>query len=478
MRGVYKKVILIRPPRISSDRKYVSIQFPLNLAYLAGFLIKNGLEVEIWDLEVENLQEKISQKKKKKDVNHIFGITCITPLINKAHNISRIIKEEFSDVMVIVGGPHPTALPEETLLEFPNFDIVVIGEGEQTLLEICQRLSGGRDLGGVKGIAYRHNCDIKMEEARQVIDNLDSLPFPERSLLDINLYQGHHVSRGFSRYFLTISELITSRGCPYSCIFCSCHTGNLRFRSAENVLLEIDECVVKYNACHVTFMDDTFTLDVKRLFKICSGLKKFNLTFDCYGRVDNVNEELLQEMKDAGCEKISFGVESGSQRILNLIKKGITLEQICNAFKWTHKVGIRYVEGSFMIGCHPQETKEEIKQTLRLIKEIKPDILMLAITIPYPGTELYQIMKKEALFKEDVSWDDFTFSINNPSWHTQYISSQELVRLRNIILNRFYLSPLYILKRLIRIKNINELRYWLDVGTEFLKSITFGYIRG
>ena len=467
------KVVLIRPPRPISDTHFISLQFPLNLGYIASFLRERGYDLEIWDYEVENLTEEGLHRKIRQANPGLIGITCLTPTVIGAHKIASLIKKMSRDILIVAGGAHPTVLPTETLNEFPDFDMAVIGEGEETLLEILRYLKEKRSFSGIRGIAYREkNGAVKIENPRPYFEDINLLPFPARNLVDQNLYRGHHVSRGFSRQFLKVSEIITSRGCPYNCIFCVCHNRKTLFRNIDNVLAEIDDCITRYNTSHFSFLDDTLTMNPKHITELCKGLNRFKkITWDCFARVDTVSLEILKEMAQSGCRKISYGVESGSPRILNLIKKNIKLEQVRNAFVWSREAGIEYIEGSFMIGCHPNENRQDIDMTIKIIYELEPDILMLSIMIPYPGTEVYKIMKEKRYLSEGIRWDDFVFFTYKPAWRIDFFSSGQLFDIHRNLLRRFYLRPKYIFKILRKIKNWNELLYWIDEGTDFIRRI-------
>jgi radical SAM superfamily enzyme YgiQ (UPF0313 family) len=445
----------------------------LNLGYLAGFLRQKGHDLEIWDCEVENFSEEGLYRKINNTNPSLIGITCLTPTVLGAHKIASLIKKISKDILIVVGGAHSTALPIETLKEFPDFDLAVIGEGEETLLEILHSLQEKRPLIGIRGTAYREDGTVKLEDSRPYFDDINSLPFPARDLVDKNLYREHHVSRGFSRQFLKVEEIITSRGCPYNCIFCACHNRTVRFRDIGNVIREIEDCIIRYNTSHFSFLDDTLTTNPKHISELCKGMIKFKkITWDCFARVDTVSLQILKEMAASGCRKVSYGVESGSPRILNLIKKNIKLEQVKNAFIWSREAGIEYIEGSFMIGCHPNENRQDIAMTVKLIYEIEPDILMLSITVPYPGTELYKIIKEKGYLNEGIRWDDFTFFSYKPAWRTDYFSASELFHIHRNLLRRFYLRPKYVFKILKKIKNWNEFLYWMKEGIDFVRRTT------
>jgi anaerobic magnesium-protoporphyrin IX monomethyl ester cyclase len=470
-----KDIILIRPPRNSSDRAYVSLQVPLNLGYLAAYLIKFGFQAQVWDFEVQVFGKDFIQKMKElKFPPGLFGITALTPTLNNAHRIAAGLKENFPAVPIVLGGPHASVFPEETLREFPNFDIVVIGEGEEALKEVCLRVVAGKTLEGVRGIAYRDNSKIARGKDREPIDDLDSIPFPARELFNNKLYRGHHVSRGFSRRFLNIAEIITSRGCVYNCIFCGGFRRKLSFRSLPNVLAEIEECKNTYQARHFSILDEVFTFDKKRVVEFCEGVKKIGgITWDCYSRVDHASQELLGLMAESGCQKVSFGVESGSQRILDRIGKGITVQQVKNVSQMARKAGLRYLETSFLIGGHPDENKDDIALTYALIKDIRPDILVLSVAVPYPGTGLYAMLTGEGYIKKGTGWDDFNYSSDNLCWRTRYFDSKQLIKIRNSMLNKFYLRFYFIFKKIFTAKSLNELIYWKDMGIGFLRNITF-----
>ena len=470
-----KDIILIRPPRNSSDRSYVSLQVPLNLGYLASYLMQSSFSVQIWDFEVQLFEKSFMQKMiELKSGLALFGITALTPTLNNAHNIASRLKESFPAVPVVLGGPHASAFPEETLREYPNFDMAIIGEGEETLKEICFRITAGQHLAGVEGIAYRDSCKIIREKDREPINDLDSIPFPARMLFNNRLYRGHHVSRGFSRRFLNIAEIVTSRGCMHNCIFCGGIRKRLCFRSLPNILAEIEECKSMYQAGHFSILDEVFTCDKERVAGFCEGIKKIKgISWDCYSRVDNISEEMLGLMVESGCQKISFGIESGSQRILDRIGKGITVQQAKNLSRIARKVGLRYLEASFLIGGHPDENKDDITLTYALIKHMRPDILVLSVAVPYPGTVLYKMMVKEGYIKKEAGWDDFNYSSDNLCWRTKHFDSKQLIKIRNSMLNKFYLRFDFVLKKLFGIKSLNEFIYWKGLGMDFLKNITF-----
>jgi radical SAM superfamily enzyme YgiQ (UPF0313 family) len=245
----------------------------------------------------------------------------------------------------------------------------------------------------------------------------------------------------------------------------------VRFRSAQNVLEEIKECVAKYKTNHFTFLDDTFTLWPERTKQICSGLKELGVSWDCNTRVNNVTLELLKIMAESGCIKVSFGVESSSERLLKLIKKGIALDQIKRAVKWAREAKIKFIEGTFILGAHPSETREEVEMTVKLMRELDLDFVFYGIIVPFPGTEVCDIMRGKGYLNKNINWRDFIFFGGEPPWRTDNFTSKELVELQNYVLKKFYLRPGYFLKMLLKINSWREMRYYLDIAWDFFKQV-------
>jgi radical SAM superfamily enzyme YgiQ (UPF0313 family) len=235
------------------------------------------------------------------------------------------------------------------------------------------------------------------------------------------------------------------------------------------VLGEVRECIDRYKIDHFTIDDDTFTYGKKRLLEICDGLGELPVTWDCDSRVDSITPETLQRMASAGCVKIAFGVESGSPRMLELIRKRINREQIENAFGWARQAGI-LTSGFLMIGSHPSETIADLDETLRFMKKVKPDFLMVYCAVPYPGTRLYEIMKENDLILSE-DWNEYDIVRTRPVWRTENFSPEELVRLQQRLYRRFYLRPGYIAKKLIALKSAEDFRYLMESGISLLKYV-------
>jgi len=429
-------LLLINPSSITVQNTPI----PFGIAYLAGFLEKEGFSVKILDLSVEKIGEeeilKIIQETKPKNI----GLTCMSVHVNFVKSLSKKIKE-ISDTLIILGGIHPTALPKKSLEYLPDVDIVVIGEGELTLLEIMK----GKKLGSIKGIAYRKGKKIQFNDPREFIENLDLLPLPARHLLpSISEYR-----LGFDWEGRTPSATIfSSRGCPYNCIYCASKVmwrQKVRFHSAEKVLEEIDFLIKNYGIKEILFYDDHFVLNKPRLKKICEELikKKYDLTWCCLSRVESIDFETAKFMKEAGCHMISFGVESGSQVILDNMQKGVKVETILKAFGVCKKVGIN-TKASFIFGA-PGETQETIRETQRVIEKILPDYIWLFIMTPMPGTKLYQLHEGSGIASEE--WSMYDQTTYNRFYGTN-LTYEELRKTVAETYKKYYLSFKYLASQL------------------------------
>lgn len=404
------KILLVKP----SIRFKTTVPKPsLGLAYIAAYLEKkSNHETKIIDMYSHEMSLDSILSEIQVFSPGMIGFSAATPQINIVGNIAKTIKENIGkDICLTVGGPHPSTVPERTLIENPYLDIAVFGEGEETMFELSNALDNGESLSSVAGIAYRDQGKIKINSSRPIIKNIDDIPFPAWHKLDMNLYLNFNFL--FNK---KVFPIITSRGCTNRCTFCDTHgvwLGKLRMRSAKNIVDEMSALNATYGVNHIDIYDDNFTINKQRAELICNEIENRDLriTWNCNGRVDRVNKEMLERMKKAGCIYISYGIESGSQEILDFTRKNITLEQIRSAVKLTKESGLR-VGGYFMMGF-PPETEEHIKKTVELIKELDLDwVSELSILVPYPGTEIYNDMKREGLIiRED--WDNYYIVLLN-----------------------------------------------------------------
>jgi len=466
------RIAFVIPPSEALKLKFVSYQQPINLAYLAASARSAGAVPAIWDYGMEGFTEQDFLRKIKEFDPAIIGIHCKTFNILQGNYLAGIVKKNFPGIVTIVGGPHSSAMPSQTLDEFNNFDIVAAGEADETIRELCGSLASGTSIDDVKGLYIRKGSGIKITLARPLIRDLDSLEYPARDLFNKEMYGKFQCTRGLPYFNINATEIFTSRGCPGKCIFCAVNIsyGNcVRFRSVANCLGEIEECIGRFGYNHIVIQDDSFTLKKERVREFLAGFRKLGLkSWSCDTRVDTVDEELLREMASSGCRKISFGVESGSEKVLKLIKKNITPSQVKRAVGWAKKAGVKIVECTFIVGSHPDETHDDVKASWNLIKELRPDILSVSSIVPYPGTEVCELMKQGGYLKE-FKWNDFQMIGTKLSWRTKNFSSEEITRLQHQLINRYYFSATYIMKRLRKINNINEIRYWAKAAVDYLK---------
>jgi anaerobic magnesium-protoporphyrin IX monomethyl ester cyclase len=456
------KVVLIRPPKIQGALERSMVQHPISLLYLAAVLQEygQGFEPEVWDFEVEDFSEQIIRDRVRKSKPGVVGITSMTCNIIISSRIAGWLKDEDPEITTVIGGPHSSAIPERTLEEFKAFDVVAVGEGERTFLELCQRKAEGQDLGGMPGTVLSKGAEIVRGPQRPLIENLDWLPNPARGLIDLSNYKGASTP-GLDATLHRSTELFSSRGCPEKCIFCASHLvfgRKVRFRSSEHIFREVDECSQKWGYRHFTIDDDTFTYNPRRLEQICRGFHERNITWDCDTRVNAVNEDMLRKMAASGCQKVAFGVESGSQRILDLANKGITIAQIKDAFKWAHQAGL-ITTAFFMIGSHPSETREELEMSFKLMCEIDTELMALAIAVPYPGTELYRLMREKGLLFEE-RWEKFTHLHSIPSWRTENFTGEQMAKLQTRLFRRFFIRPRFIRQTLRKALSWHGMKYY------------------
>lgn len=462
--------VLVKPPVVEYSPKFKKLsryQYgfvpPLGLLYIAAVLEENDIDVCVIDAEVENLSLEECSRKIEKISPSLVGVTAMSTFVSTSAKLLSYVKEIDSDILTFMGGPHPTVLPERTLTEYENVDVVVRGEGEYTVNELCKSyLNSNDDLSNIKGISFRQGNEMINTPARPFIEDLDTLPFPARHMTPVDRYR---INTIYGEKGIT-TTLSTSRGCPYTCAYCGQPFGRkMRFRSPESIISEIKQLRL-LGINHILFIDDTMTLNKKRMNKLLDYMIKeeFNIRWACTTRVDCVDKDLLVKMKKAGCIKVDFGIESGNQRILDLIRKGITLDQARNAVDITKSVGLDVVT-YFMLG-HPGETKDTIEDTIRFACELNPDVAQFAVHVPLPGTETWKFAKNG-----EYGMELLTDSVDNVGKYGETavirvndLSEYDLPRYQNLAFKRFYLRPGYILNRLMRLNNLIKLINTIKAG--------------
>lgn len=447
--------------------KFGYVEISNGICWLAAVLRSNNYAVEIIDappLKMDNpsLADLIIQKKPK-----YLGITACTPDIFGAADLAKRLKSRMPDIIIIIGGPHVTATSEETMVRFPVFDIGVIGEGETSIIDLLDTLErkSGKGLADVDGIIYRDNGKLLSTSPRQFISDIDSLPLPAWDLLpDIRKF---YLAPAWTMHRGKTATIITSRGCPFQCIFCDRKVfGNrTRYHSAEYVLTMIRTMHYKYDISHFRISDDNFIANKKRLRDICHLIikEKIEITWSCLARIDSIDSESLFLMKKAGCWSIAFGVETGSQKIHDFEKKMVTLEGIEKAVTLTRKSGIRTI-GLNIIG-HPLETIETIKSTIEFNKKIRIDDFKTQFMVPFPGTELYNYADQYGKFDKD--WGKMSV-FQEPIFVPNDLTKEELILWNKKAFWSFYLRPIIILSYLTQIRSFNELKAVLIGGFTLL----------
>ena len=379
---------------------------PLGLGYIASILESLGHKVTIVDSPTLNISVKDFIHKVKEFRPDIIGLSIQTPLAPKAYKTARMLKEKFNDVIIIAGGVHPTFMYKEALSN--NIDIVVRGEGEETIKELIEVIDkygyNGEMLRKVKGIAFKDKENrIVVTPPRDYIENLDKLPFPARHLLPMEKYTLFNKP-------INIAHVMASRGCPYGCIFCSTSYfwgRRIRFRNAINVVREIEEVVDKYKAKYIVFTDDELVSNRKFIYEFIKEIRErgLDITFTAGARVDHVDKEYLKFLYNNGCVALYFGVESASQETLDRIGKKITIDQIRKVFEWIKEIK-GFATGSFILGF-PWEKVEDLENTIRFAIELDPDYAQFTVATPYPGTPLYAFAKESNLIV-DTNWEHYT----------------------------------------------------------------------
>jgi len=353
-------ISLINPPSpfLINQKVYP----PLGVLYLAAMLREKGFNVRVTDLGAfHNWKEELSKLRAA-----IFGITANTAQFKHVQTILKKLKENNPNSIFIAGGVHPTAFPKKCLAL--GFDSVIVGEGEGAIGYAVKKIEQNKQLEKIIQFSY--------------IKNIDTIPFPARDLIPIKEYR-FEIARKNS------TTMMTSRGCPYNCAFCTKGTwGRItRFRSAANVIAEAKELREKFGYERIMFFDDIFTLRRERLYKICQGLRELGILWRCFIRADAIDKEMLEKMYGCGCVEVGIGVESGSQKILDNVHKGTTVAMNSNAVKLCKEIGVK-VKAFLLVGL-PGETPETLRETKQWLIENRPDKYDLSIYMPYAQSEIW-----------------------------------------------------------------------------------------
>jgi len=458
------KILLIQPNyrkiyAYAKNKEITPIFPPFGLAYIAAVLKKNNVPVKILESNVFDLNHEQIKKEIEEYSPDIVGITSTTSMIEEAHEIALLCDKK---IKVIIGGVHASSLPEETLEKFERFDLLVKGEGEFTMLELAKK----KLIEKIKGLSYRKNGKIKHNLPRELNNKLDELPFPARELLPMDRYFSAGAKQTPSDYILS------SRGCPYQCIFCAdhlVHGRKFRFRSPENIIKEVEGLYEK-GVRDWDFIDDNFTLINERVEKFCDLMiqKELNkkMSWRCANgiRVDRITPELLKKMKEAGCYMVSLGIESGNEEILKKMKKDIDLDKVRQAVKWCNEVGIE-TRGLFMFG-NLGENEKTMQDTINFAKSLDLDTATFHITIPFPNTDYWNIIKKEGEiypknYRDYIAYGNVIFKHGD-------LDEKTLLKMQKKAYKEFYFRPKIILKAIKNINSLQKLKIYFNAGVAFL----------
>lgn len=427
---------LMNPGTMRKDLMPAKTWVPLGIAYLASALRRHNVETNLFDLHDYSWEEVTQVLKDTKP--DVVGISCFTFGRTNSLRLARLSRQILPDATIIMGGPHATFFPEQ-MLESGAVDIVGLGECEVTIVELIQCLEQKKNVDSVKGIVFKKNDTIIKTQPRSRITDLNVFAFPAYDTFNLSQYKSPEIPPQYLD--LVGTHILTSRGCPFHCNFCSVHTffgGTWAYRSPENVADEIEMLMESQGVQLIYFSDDLFTLDSRRIIALCKEIlrRKLDFVWMAETRVDCVDKELLQWMRRAGCFRIYYGVESGSPRILKAANKGFTVDHIRNAFRLTHEAGIEAC--CFLMVGNPGETPETILETSRLIYEIRPTTMpIMGINTLLPASIQYESAKKQGIIQ-----DDYWLTDDAPPLYTGEYDVDDLIYLQ-VLLTKNIAPELY-----------------------------------
>ncbi|MGB2706476.1 MAG: radical SAM protein [Candidatus Omnitrophota bacterium] len=429
------KILLATPPSNA-----LTVTPPIGLGYLVSVLRENGYDAGILDAQKESLDTERVLEKISKINPDVLGVSILTSNYANAKKIVKEAKKLIPRTKIVVGGPHPSALPVATLKEVPA-DFLIRGEGEYSFLDLVNFLAGGKgDPSHIENLCFSENGEIKTKPCTIQVKDLDKIPPPAWDLIEPRQYPVNPHQFFFKKH--PIAPVVTTRGCPFRCTFCSASFlagENLRMRSPEKVVDEIELLATRHGVKEIHFEDDNFTLVRKHAESICKKIieRKIKIVWQCPNgiRVDTIDRDLVRLMKKSGCYRLSFGIESGSQEILDRANKKLDLKKVPGAIKTVKDEGIE-VQAFFILGL-PGETKETALKTMNLIKELPIDFLDISLLTYLPGSRLFNERFKSNEY-DSIKWDEFNYFTAQP---TETLSAKELKGLQKTLLRKFYLNP-------------------------------------
>ena len=421
-----QKLLLIQPPFTLLRDEAKGCQVPLGLGYLAA-VMKPRLQVHILDAVVEGYATEVKVDSERftygltdQEIRaalsgyapDLVGVSCLfSTQWRNAHRICQLAKEVNPETLTVMGGAHPSAAPMQTLVD-QNVDFVVTGEGEQVFPQLVEAVRTGQPISDVAGIAYRDGSGVKINSRKSFIEDLDALPFPARHLLPMSKYFTIDRPHGTMSRFSPNTSMITSRGCPAHCVFCSIQGvwgRTFRARSAENVLAELELLVRDYGVREVHFDDDNLTYDQMRARQIFDGMVERGLHLAWTApnglAIHTLNDQLLEAMKASGCYRLHLAVESGDPEVLQrIIRKPLRLEKVPQIVASAKRLGLE-VDAFFVIGL-PGETRDQIRRTFEYADRLQADHVAFYIATPYPGTDLEALCRAQGYISPNLAFDD------------------------------------------------------------------------
>lgn len=469
------KVLLVNPPKrrqvwagvpdIFNDR-HAYLFPPLGILYLSSYLKKHARhEVQVLDCLPEDLDEAGIAERIRRFEPDFVGLLCLSHNLVNVLMVARLAKRLDPRTHVMLGGPHPSAFPEEALSLAP-VDSIVRGDGEATLVEWLEALANGSGFDQVPGVSYKERGEIRNNPDRALNRDLDSLPFPDREGIDLRSYFTPGMKKA------TTTTLVSSRGCPYHCEFCSVPRG-YRARSAANIVDELQECRDRHGIQEVHFIDDLFNLNSKRVIQFSEELvsRKLDLCWGFKGSVANTTPEMLAAARGAGCVRAHYGVETFTDEGLKSLGKNTTVEEIFQVFRWTREAGIKAV-AYMIIGCPHEKSREEILKVRDFIRRLAPDFVMYSLYTPYPDAPIFEKGVQMGLWDKDV-WRRFmrdpVEDYDLPTAWTQHLSKDELLDLFKIVYRDFYYDPRIVLRTLRSVESLVDLKRLAKGGWQLLR---------
>lgn len=468
------KTLLVNPPTPNIVRAALppvvedesGVFPPLGLLYIAAYAEQvDGCTVQVLDCQAEGIGHEDLPRAIGNNAPDVVGIQAMTFTIIDATLVAKAVRRAAPNAFIVFGGPHPTIYPKESA-QIPEVDAVIPGEGEYTFPALLRALQAGDDPERVPGVVTKHTLD--RPASYKHIEELDELLMPARHLVDSRKYNSPLVANE------RVTTMMTSRGCPYTCVFCDRPQmgKRFRFRSAKSVVEEMRYCAEDLGIGEILFYDDTFTVNRERVIEICDLLaeEKWGISWDIRARIETMTPEMIEKLREVGCHRIHYGVESGSPRIQKRLKKNLDIDRVHEVFSQTKKAGIETL-GYFMIGC-PDEERDDIQKTMDLMLSLPMDYVHIAVFTPYPATAVYHEALAEGVYEKDY-WREFALDPQpefTPRYWNECFEDEELLDIMLDAYRKFYSRPLYIVQRLFKVRSFSELARKAKLGVGLLKA--------